>query len=64
VLKDCTDQEKAFDNWMQRAILFAKQVEKECRQRDITCIINDGSRTVDTIYDIVKKSLGLEQNEK
>jgi len=60
VRKDCTDKEKAFDNWMQRNILFAKQVKIECRQRDITCIINDGARTVDTVYDIVKKSLGVE----
>jgi len=62
-LADCTDKEKAFANWMQRDILFAKQVEKECRRREITCLINDGSRTVDQIYDIVKITFGLYSHE-
>jgi len=35
-------------------ILFARQVERACVQNGITCIVNDGLRTEDSMYDIVK----------
>jgi len=59
VLKDCQDKEKAFDNWMQRDILFAKKVFEQCNQKRIPCIVNDGTRTINEIYEIVKENLKI-----
>ena len=42
VLEGCSDKEKAFDNWMQRDILFAKRVKEECLEAGFSCIVNDG----------------------
>ena len=60
ILADCTDKEKAFDNWMQRDILFARQVIEQCENDGIFCYVNDGSKNEDEVYDIIKKQLGLE----
>ena len=30
VLEGCSDKEKAFSNWMERDVLFAKEVQKQC----------------------------------
>ena len=59
VLAECSDKEKAFDNWMQRDILFAEQVRAECEKLDIPCIINDGTVSVEQLYQAVKSALGL-----
>ena len=59
VLADCSDKEKAFDNWMQRDVLFAERVKAECEKSRIPCIVNDGSRSVDELCQIVKKSLDI-----
>ena len=65
ILEGCSDKEKAFENWMQRDILFAERVRKECEETDVPCIVNDGSRTVDELYGIVKELFHLERpNEK
>jgi hypothetical protein len=59
VLEGCSDRDKAFENWMQREILFAKQVRRECEETGIPCIVNDGSETVDELYDIVRELFHL-----
>ena len=59
VLADCSDPTAAFDNWMQRDILFAVQIERECAALGIPCVINDGSLSVDRMYRRVKQLLGL-----
>ena len=59
VLADCSDKEKAFDNWMQRDVLFAERVKAECEKSRIPCSVNDGSRSVDELCQIVKKSLDI-----
>ena len=61
VLADCSDKEKAFDNWMQRDVLFAERVKAECEKLEIPCIVNDGSRSVDEIYQTVKELLDIVQ---
>ncbi len=57
VLKECSDKEKAFSNWMQRDILFAKEVEKECRTYGYKCVLNDGSFKGDELLVRVSKYL-------
>ncbi len=64
VLKDCIDKEKAFSNWMQRDILFAKEVEKECKAWDYRCVLNDGSLGVDELLMKVLKDLDMINKEK
>lgn len=59
VLKDCSDKETAFDNWMQRDIMFADQIKRTCKARNIPCIINDGEKSEDEMLDTVKKSLDI-----
>ena len=53
VLAGCSDPKAAFDNWMQRDILFAQQVKKECAEDGIACFENDGSMTILELYDQV-----------
>ena len=60
VLEGCSDKQKAFDNWMQRDILFAKQVKKECAENAIPCIVNDGTRSVDEMYLWVQETAFLQ----
>ena len=45
VLRDCTDQEAAFDNWMERDALFAEAIRKQCAKSGFTCLVTDGSRS-------------------
>lgn len=59
VLEGCSDKNQAFDNWMKRDILFAKQVKKECEENGIPCIVNDGTRTEDEMFGIVKELFKL-----
>lgn len=59
VLAECSDKEKAFDNWMQRDILFAQQVKAECEKMGIPCMVNDGTKTVEELYQWVKTAFGL-----
>lgn len=59
VLKDCPDKEAAFDNWMQRDILFAEQVRRSCEAGGIPCMVNDGEKPVDELADTAKIILGM-----
>lgn len=60
ILKDCADKETAFDNWMQRDVLFAGQVKAECEAMGVPCIVVDGTQPVDEVYESVKQKLGLD----
>lgn len=55
----CTDKESAFDNWMQRDVLFANQVRQTCNANGVTCFVNDGSKSPDEVYVAVIKALGI-----
>ena len=43
VLSGCTDQEKAFFNWMDRDALFALEIQKQCGEENYCSIVNDGT---------------------
>ena len=43
VLRDCSDQEAAFANWMERDVLFAEAIREQCAAAGRTCLLTDGS---------------------
>ena len=59
VLEGCSDKQKAFDNWMERDILFAKRVRAECDEYSIPCIVNDGRKSEEEMYEAIKEKIGL-----
>lgn len=61
VLEGCTDQNQAFENWMERDVLFANTVRKEAAQYGYSCILIDGSAGVEEIYGKVCSIFGLKQ---
>lgn len=59
VLKDCSDRELAFRNWMERDVLFARAVGRQCADAGYLSVINDGSQSVDVLTDRVAAHFGL-----
>ena len=43
VLRDCTDKEHAFANWMERDALFAEDIRRQCTELDLPHLLTDGS---------------------
>lgn len=43
VLRDCTDKESAFANWMERDALFAEEIRRQCAQLGLPHLLTDGS---------------------
>lgn len=43
VLRDCTDPEAAFANWMERDVLFAEDIRQQCMHAGYSCLLTDGS---------------------
>lgn len=60
ILKDCSDKQQAFDNWMERDILFAERVKEECEKNSVPCIVNDGLTGPDEMFELVKALFDLE----
>jgi dephospho-CoA kinase len=55
-LAPCSDKEKAFDNWIERDILFALSVLEQAKKAGYTRLIVDGSKNVeDNFRCIVEK---------
>ena len=59
ILEGCSDKEKAFCNWMERDVLFAGEVQKQCCENNYISIINDGSMGVDELVNRVAAHFGL-----
>lgn len=59
VLEGCSDKKLAFDNWMNRDILFALLVREQCKKGNISCIVNDGSLSIEELYSKVKELFNL-----
>lgn len=53
VLKGCSDTKKAFENWMERDVLFAQEVRHQCQVLNYSSILIDGALAVDEIVRIV-----------
>lgn len=59
VLEGCSDMEKAFCNWMDRDILFAQEVQRQCYEERYASIINDGNIEIDELVSRVAKHFAL-----
>lgn len=59
VVKDCSDPEQAFRNWMERDVQFARQVRKQADRLGLLSIVVDGSRSVEAITAQVQAHFGL-----
>lgn len=53
VLEGCSDKEKAFCNWMDRDILFAQEVRRQCHEENYVSVINDGTMELKELADMV-----------
>ena len=53
VLEGCSDKEKAFCNWMDRDILFAQEVQRQCQKENYVSVINDGTMEMDELANLV-----------
>lgn len=60
LLKECKNPTQAFENWMERDHLFAKEVEREAHQLGYQTIINDGTLSIDELIEKVCKHFGWE----
>ncbi len=43
VLEGCSDKKAAFLNWMDRDVLFAQEVRRQCHKENYVSVINDGN---------------------
>ena len=55
VLKDCRDKNQAFENWMERDALLAKEIERQASEKGYQTIVNDGTLSVNQIIKEVCK---------
>ena len=60
VLRDCSDPELGWENWMARDAGFALRVAAEARRLGYTVIVVDGTRPLDDIYAEVVRHFGFE----
>ena len=59
VLQDCSDKEKAFENWMERDALFAKDVQLQCKEAGYFSLVNNGEMVIDELVEMVERHFGL-----
>lgn len=60
VLEGCSDTKKAFENWMERDILFAQEVRLQCQIMNYSSILIDGTIAVDEIVKSVCTHFNLD----
>jgi len=46
-LSSCSDKEKAFNNWMERDVLFALSASEQARELNYATLVVDGSKNLD-----------------
>lgn len=63
VLKGCRDPERAFLNWMDRDIRFAREVRRQCGEEGYVSIINDGTIGIDQMASRIADHFGLEEGD-
>lgn len=59
-LANCTDKDAAFNNWMQRDILFAETVLCQAKELDYHTLVVDGATGIDMNFSIVEKAFELD----
>lgn len=58
-LSACTNQDKAFYNWMERDTIFAKTVLEDAKNWDYFTMVVDGKQNVDENYKEIEALFGL-----
>ena len=46
-------------NWMRRDILYAKEVRKQCWEKNFCSLVNDGSMSIEKMTERVETHFGL-----
>lgn len=59
VLQDCSDKDKAFENWMERDALFAKDVQRQCEEIGYFSLINNEKMEINELVEMVEEHFGL-----
>jgi len=59
VVKDCSDPDQAWENWMARDAGFALRVAAEAREFGFALITTDGSASIETNLDVVERRFKL-----
>ena len=59
VVKDCSDPDQAWENWMARDAGFARQVTREAHKHGFALITVDGSASIETNLSIVERHFEL-----
>lgn len=60
VLAECSNREKAFENWMNRDVLFAEAVQQQCKEFGYVSLINNGELAVEELINRVVSHFELE----
>lgn len=60
ILKQCSDPEQAFNNWMERDIAFAHYIEEQSRQYHLRCLISDDKLSIESKAKKVAKHYGFD----
>jgi len=61
ILRNCSDPQEAFNNWMGRDILFAKEMQKQCNEEGYKSIINNGQFLIEDMVDMIAIHFGLKE---
>lgn len=64
VLKGCSNKRKAFQNWMERDSLFAKEIKNQCNEENYKLIINDSTTDINQLVNEVVTHFGIDINKK
>lgn len=64
VLEGTTNPEQAFENWMQRDILFAQMVRQEAMKLGYPSLVTDGSQSEDQTVEEVARLLKLSNKNR
>lgn len=59
VLQNSSNPQRAFDNWMNRDMLFAQRCRKEAERLSYPHLLTDGSRTIEEMTEQAAQILGL-----
>lgn len=59
ILRQCSDPEQTFNNWMERDVAFACFVEEQCRHHRLRCLVSDERLSIETKATEVAEHFGL-----
>jgi hypothetical protein len=54
ILSQCSQPEQAFQNWMDRDVCFARQIEDQVRQAGLNLLVVDGEKTIEENFRTVE----------